>query len=293
MIPLDRIDAFIAFAERRSFTHAARDLHLSQPALFAQIQKLEEHLGVSVYRREGRTLHLTPEGERLLGFARELRERVTAFEADLRGESTDTPVTLVAGRGSYLYLLGPGLRRFQRGRWPLRALVGSRDACVEAVKIGRAHVGVTAALGPAPEGLVVRSLHEVSSMLAFPAGHRFERRRRLRLADLDGEPLVAPPSGRGQRTWIERALRDAGVSPTVAVEADGWDLLLHMVSLGLGVAIVNDSCRLPRGVKARPFTGLPSTEYVLLARPDVVHPGARALIEALTGEKEATARVSR
>ncbi len=90
MIPLDRVDAFIAFAEKKSFTHAAKQLHLSQPALFAQIQKLEEQLGVSVYRRKGRSLEITDEGERVLGFARELRQRVLGFEASLRGSGWTT-----------------------------------------------------------------------------------------------------------------------------------------------------------------------------------------------------------
>ena len=116
----------------------------------------------------------------MLGFARELRQRVATFEADLRGEATDTPVTLAAGRGSYLYLLGPGLRRFQRGQWSLRAQVAGRDAYLEAVRLGRAHVAVTAAVAPKPEDLIVRSLRTVSSMLAFPADQAWSPRWRWR-----------------------------------------------------------------------------------------------------------------
>ena len=56
---LEWLEAFVAFAERMSFTHAARDLHISQPALHVQIARLTEALGVRLYRREGRALVLT------------------------------------------------------------------------------------------------------------------------------------------------------------------------------------------------------------------------------------------
>lgn len=281
MIPLDRVEAFIAFAEHRSFTHAARALHLSQPALFAQIQKLEEQLGVSVYRRRGRSLEITEQGEQVLGFARELRERVVGFEASLRGDAVDAPVVLCAGRGSYLYLLGPALRKFRRSTWTVEARVAGREQCVEEVLRGRAHIGVAGAAGAVPDELVRRTIRSVGSMVAFARGHRFERRRKLRVADLDGETLVAAPRPRAQRSTVEEALRSAGARCEIAVEADGWDLLLHFVSLGLGIAVVNDCCALPRGVKARPLEGIAPTEYVMVTRRNIIHPGARQLATAI------------
>jgi len=73
-----------------------------------------------------------------------------------------------------------GLRRFQRGQWSLRAQVAGRDAYLEAVRLGRAHVAVTAAVAPKPEDLIVRSLRTVSSMLAFPADQAWSPRWRWR-----------------------------------------------------------------------------------------------------------------
>ena len=59
MLRTEWLEAFIAFAERLNFTHAARALHLSQPALFVQISKLGEAVGVPLYFRQGRQLQLT------------------------------------------------------------------------------------------------------------------------------------------------------------------------------------------------------------------------------------------
>ena len=140
---------------------------------------------------------------------------------------------------------------------------------------------MAAAVTDVPDDLVAHPFVEVGSVVAFPKGHRFEGRKKLRAADLDGEALVAPPRGRAQRSTVDAALREAGCRCPVVAEADGWDLLLHFVALGLGLAIVNDCCQLPRGVKARPLVGVAGTAYVVVHRRAVVHPGAQALLEAI------------
>jgi DNA-binding transcriptional LysR family regulator len=56
-------------------------------------------------------------------------------------------------------------------------------------------------------------------------------------------------------------LQSERVEWNVAVEATGWELMLEFVRLGLGMAVVNACCRMPRGVVARPMPELPSLEY--------------------------------
>ncbi|MFZ5890453.1 MAG: LysR family transcriptional regulator [Myxococcota bacterium] len=65
--------AFTEFAEHLNFTRAAKQLHISQPALHVQIRKLSEEVGRPLYRRTGRSLSLTPEGKRLAVFGREVQ----------------------------------------------------------------------------------------------------------------------------------------------------------------------------------------------------------------------------
>ena len=107
---LTLLPTFAAFADTLSFTHAAARLHLSQPAVHMQVKKLEEELGVALYRRAGRSLELTAEGAALARFARETGARTRDFLSELRGEGSREPVVLAAGEGAYLYLLGPAIR---------------------------------------------------------------------------------------------------------------------------------------------------------------------------------------
>jgi DNA-binding transcriptional LysR family regulator len=89
---------------------------------------------------------------------------------------------------------------------------------------------------------------------------------------------------------LAQALRAASVPWSVAVEASGWELTLHFVSLGLGLAVVNACCRLPPGLVARPLPELPRTVYRLLYRPGALRRSAVAsLREALLGPPRAVA----
>ncbi|NUT33514.1 MAG: LysR family transcriptional regulator substrate-binding protein, partial [Hamadaea sp.] len=90
--------------------------------------------------------------------------------------------------------------------------------------------------------------------------HRLARRR-VALRDLDGLDLVVPPADRPHRRALDRALHDAGVTWQPVAEADGWDLLAHLASLGLGAAVVNGCVAIPEGLVAVPVAELPKVRY--------------------------------
>jgi DNA-binding transcriptional LysR family regulator len=137
---------------------------------------------------------------------------------------------------------------------------------LDAVRMGRAQLGVTV-VTERPDDLEGRVLARVGAKVVMAKGHPLARRRRVTPRHLDGEPLILPPRGRPHREAVLRMLADAGVSPLIAVEAHGWEVLMRYAGLGLGVAIVNGICEPPRGLVTRPFVGLPRIAYWLLCRP--------------------------
>ncbi len=277
MLKLEWLEAFVAFAEHRSFTVAARSLGLSQPALHVQVKKLSEALGVTLYRREGQRLALTADGKRVAAFGREVRARTRALADELTAGGRANPVVLCAGAGAYLYLLGEGLRSFvARGGAPLKLLTRDREGTLEAVRGGEAQVGV-ASLEVLPDDLDARPLTDVGQVLVLPEAHPLARERRVRLTDLAGARLVVPGPERPHRVALARALLEAGVPWEVAVEANGWELMLRFVELGVGLAVVNACCRIPTGLAARPLAELPRQRYYVLRRPSALaHEGGAA-----------------
>ncbi|MBE1534967.1 LysR family transcriptional regulator [Actinomadura algeriensis] len=255
----DALASFAVFADHLNFTRAAEELHISQPALHVKVQKLADTLGRPLYTRHGRRLALTPAGEAAARFARDLDARVASFLADLHGVSSRVP-TLAAGEGAYLYLLGGVVRS------GLKLINGDRPRTLAAVRTGRADVGV-AVLDVLPADLTATVLATYPQVLVMPEGHPLAAAPALALADLAGTALIVPPPAGPHRVALERALRAAGVPWTVAVEAEGWPLMLHFVSLGVGLAVVNGCVAPSPGLVTREIIDLPPVPYHALHLP--------------------------
>lgn len=283
----DWLEAFLVFANNLNFTRAAEALHISQPALHVKIGKLGDALGEPLYRRAGRNLVLTRAGEQVLVFAREQKASTDAFVETLNTGASHQPVELCAGAGAYLYLLGPAISAFLEGtEHRLHLITGDQERTVEMIVSGRAHIGVTS-LDATVDGLVAETLTRVEQVLVVPDDHRLARRDRVELRDLEGEALIVAPQDRPHRLMLNRMLMAAGVSWHVAVEAQGWELMLHFARLGIGLAVVNGCCHIPPGLTARPLGGLPGVTYQLVHRDGGPgHAGALVLRQFLLSHKE-------
>lgn len=262
MVSTEALAAFAVFADHLNFTRAAEALHISQPALHVKITKLATTVGRPLYRRTGRTLTLTTEGEAVARFARDLDKRMSAFLDEVRATERVRPLTLAAGEGAYLYLLGDAIRTFR----PLKLVNCDSTRMLAAVRTGRADLGV-GVLETIPDDVTAVLLASYPQTLVLPATHPLTEHAELTVRDLDGVALVLPPAGRPHRKTVERALRAAEVDWSLAIEASGWPLTLHFVTLGVGLSIVNGCVRPPAGFTSRPITDLPRVPYYAVHLP--------------------------
>ncbi|MDC0672796.1 LysR family transcriptional regulator [Nannocystis radixulma] len=256
-VRLDWLRAFLAVVETGGFTAAAARLHLSQPALHTQVKQLAGWAG-PLYRFEGRTLRLTPRGHEVEVLAREVLGAVDRFVARAAGQVATVPV-LSAGRALQLYVLAHALRGWSG---PLSLRTEDREATIEAVRSGRAHLGLTSLLEADPELDGTRVL-EVGQVAIVPEHDPLAQRRHIRARALAGRPLILPPAGRTHRATLAAAL---GGDLHVAVEVDGWELMTHYASLGLGLTVVNAYVPTPPGTVAVPVVDLPRLQVHLIKR---------------------------
>lgn len=279
MLDHDQLRAFAAFAETRNFTRAARAIGLSQPALHDRVRRLSAELGVALYRRDGKVLVLTEEGIEVAAFARQTAAASAALVARLAGRSREEEITLAAGEGSYLYLLGPAITGYG-GKLELLTLGG--PATLAAVRSGRAQLGV-GVFDVLPRELTGRAISTTPVVAALHRGHRLAKRDRVRLGDLATERLILAPVGQKHRDIVGRAIAAVSDAPAEApISADGWALMLAFVAMRRGVAVVNGICRPPRGVVLRPIPELGRTTYHLVWRRDAPpSPAREALAERI------------
>lgn len=264
---LDFLESFRVFAQTLNFSHAATQRHLSQPALHKQIRALQEDIGTQLYRRVGRNLELTEGGHRLARLAIETRNRIDDCRADILNENRTSSIGLVAGRGAYLYLLGRGIQRFTKKGLKVDLMTGDSPATLLALKSGRAALGVTV-VREIPEGYFGEMIREVRPHLVVSQSHALASRKSVGLKQLNTLPLILPPTPSPMRESLTTIFEHEDCELSIAMEASGWELMMHFASLGLGATIVNGCCRPPRGTVAIPIPSLPSAQYYLLHMSD-------------------------
>jgi DNA-binding transcriptional LysR family regulator len=266
---LNALGAFVTFSEDLNFTHAAERLHISQPALHVKIQKLSKQLGVPLYAKHGRVLTLTQHGQELARFGRETQVQVSSFLQTLGLSGQTQKVVLAAGSGCYRYLLAGPLRTFQLQKSShqsdLQLITSNSLRTQELIREGQAHFGVTV-LESLPPDILTHRIHTADGVLVMKRCHPLARRKTLSVKDLAHQDLIVPALGQPLRNSIARLLEAYQVPWTPTVEAGTWELMIHFVEIGLGSAIINGCCHVPRDLVAIPIREFPKVQYYLLSK---------------------------
>jgi DNA-binding transcriptional LysR family regulator len=259
---LRHLRSFVAVAERLSFIRAAEHLHLSQPALSAQIQALEEELNVQLLERNKRTVRLSAAGAAFLGQA-----RATLAQADLAvqtaqraavGESGTLRIGFVASAAMDLV---PMVVLAFRKKYPGVKLELQNQRTVMQVASLLEHsmdVGYVR-LPTSSNMLTITPVHREPFALILPRNHPLARMKSLDLKALQNEPFIAYARrwapGFYDR-WVSIFTR-AGFSPEVTQETGDMYTTISLVAAGVGVAVVPlELVRLrARGVVVRRLPG--------------------------------------
>src|SRR6266850_4923164 len=192
-VQIGHLRCFLAVAEQRHFTRAARGLGIAQPSVSAQVKRLEDELGSELFQRMKGNLTLTPAGEALLPYARRILADVDAASSELLATGSQVRGRLALGATPSLTatLVPPVLARFHTA-YPAVDLVlreaGSVDL-VAALEDGALDVALVI-LPVRHEALRTQPLVREELVVAVARGHPLARRRTITVADLRDVPLV-------------------------------------------------------------------------------------------------------
>lgn len=282
---LRQLEYFVTVAEESNFTRAAERIHVAQPAVSAQIQRLERELGQPLLDRSRRTVRLTGAGEDALPYARaalaavaDIHVAVQELTQLVRGTVTIGTVT------SHNFDIAALLSDFHDDYPNVEITLGtdSSDALIEKVRTGQLDTAVVS-VGPdeRPQGLDIEVVTDEAIVAGVCRTDELASRKTIRLTDLANRQLIALPVGAGIRHQFDAACAKAGVTPRIAFEASTPLALADLAERGLGVAIVPAS--VPRGrADLHALTIVPQLRgrLVLAWRSDgPMSPAARVLVE--------------
>lgn len=234
-----QLRAFHAVALQGSFTRAAENLFLSQPAVSDQVRKLEERFGVLLFNRTTRSVQLTELGEQLLGITRRLYAVAAEAQELLSSSQALQTGSLTLAVDSSVHVL-PFIARFNE-RYPgirFKIVTGNTDEALAGLFEFKADFAV---LGRPIEGpnLLTQVLSTAPLVAFVGPGHPWSERDSIVLNDLDNTPLVLRERGSTTRQNIEDEMLRVGARLRPAIEVEGREAVFEMVAAGLGVGIIS------------------------------------------------------
>jgi DNA-binding transcriptional LysR family regulator len=280
---IHQIRYFLAVCETLNFTRAAERCNVSQPALTRAIKSLEDELGGELLRRERNLTHLTELG-RLVHepLARVLSETErTKKEAQAFLKLDDAPLKLgvmctigpvkLTGILEHLHKAFPGIQ--------IHLIEDTPAALVDRLMRGEVELAVLATPDRKPERLDIVPLYRERFVLAFPPGHRFQKKNAVSIEDMDGENYLLRVECELKDSIKE--LREAkGVTLNIRFQSQREDWIQSMVMAGLGCAYMPEYMPMLPGLPTRPVEeqGLEREVSLAMVAGRQFSPAVKALV---------------
>jgi DNA-binding transcriptional LysR family regulator len=286
---LRHLRAFVAVSEVLSFSRAADELDIAQPAVSQQIRALEDELGVQVFDRIGKRVTLTEAGRVLLPYARQILNLVETAENEVReqGELKRGRASLGAPPTVSTHVLPARLTQFKQQHPGLEVMLreAGTETLLQQIEEGKLDLAIVAT-DVLPASVDSVPFLEERYVLAVSAQHPFlGRRQSVRLSDLASEPFILFPEGYKLREVTLTACAVAGFEPKVALDGGAMQSALEFVGAGLGVALVPElALTETHGIKSVKIADQELRRQLGLTwlRARSLSPAARALREFLT-----------
>jgi DNA-binding transcriptional LysR family regulator len=269
---LRQLKVFEAVARNLSFSRAAEELHLTQPAVSTQVKRLEEHAGLPLFEQLGKKIHLTPAGAEMLHASRviiaqfqEVEDTMTQF----KGVSGGTLNVSVISAGDYFF---PKLLVQFAGLHPgvtLNFNVVNREQLLQQLAD---NVTDLAIMVRPPQDLdtVNEPFAPHPYVIVAPPDHPLAGRRRVPVSRLAREPFVVRETGSDTWNSMVEAFGEHMAELNFAMKIRSTETIKQAVIAGMGVSFLS-AHTITRELKARSLAVLDVQGFPMMAHWYVVH----------------------
>jgi DNA-binding transcriptional LysR family regulator len=240
-VTLRQLRVFAVVARTLSFTRAARELHLTQPAVSQQLKLLEADIGLPLFERIGRKVQLAPAGIELLRYAnrtldllREAGEALAAMRGLKRG-------VLKLGAVSTAKYFAPSLLAAFTPSYPevtIKFTVGNREETINQLATNEIDFVI---MGRPPRELdtIAEPFAKHPLVIIASPEHPLAKKRRIRLKQLATENFLIREEGSGTRASLERVFRDRGATYRASMEMSSNETIKQAVMAGMGISFIS------------------------------------------------------
>ena len=236
-----QLKVFEAVARELSFTRAAQNLHLTQPAVSMQIKQLEEATGLPLFEQLGKKVFLTEAGKEMYQYSRNIASQLNEAEdvlEQLKGIRRGHLDISVASTANYFAtrLLAAFVNEFPDITFSLD--VTNRETLLRQLEQNEKDM-VIMGLPPVEMKLDTDVFMENPLVVIASPNHPLVAKQNLQLDDLENESFVVRESGSGTRIAMQRFFTEQGVELKTGMEMTSNEAIKQAVGAGLGLGIVS------------------------------------------------------
>lgn len=291
---LRQLKVFESVARHLSFSRAAEELHLTQPAVSTQVRKLQEHAGLPLFEQLGKKIHLTPAGAQMLASSREIIQKFQEAEealAAFKGVSGGRLNVSVISAGDYFF---PSLLVAFAQRHEGVALnfgVCNREELLAQLAENVTDLAIMARPPDAHESdTVAEAFAPHPYVIVAARTHPLAARKRIPVSRIVKEPFIVRE--RGSDTWnsMEEGFGERIADLNVSMEIKSTETIKQAVAAGMGISFLS-AHTVSRELKSRSLVVLDVQGFPLMLNWYVVHrrtkrlpPVAQAFKSFLLGE---------
>ncbi len=238
---INQLKYFCVLANIRHFTKAAKEISISQSALSRAIGKLEQELGAPLFRRGGRDILLTPQGQRFLVHAEKaLRELEKGrLEMEEGRDPGHGVISLSFMHSLGIHILPQLLSEFKQLYPNIQFNLNQDNSSVLAQSLlaGRSDVCLCSVMVNM-EQLAWLYLYTEELFAVLPADHPLASRKTLELRELEDEPFITLKPNYSLRILTEQFWAISGIRPSIIFEGDDVNTATSLVGAHLGVSLL-------------------------------------------------------
>lgn len=240
-ITLRQLKVFESVARNLSFSRAAEELYLTQPAVSMQIKQLEDSVGLPLFEQLGKKVYLTDAGRELYHYSRTISQQLADMELaldELKGLDRGKLNISVVSTANYFapHLLAKFCQRYSGITVSLN--VSNRETVLRHLAD---NVTDLAIMGQPPDGLDIatESFMENPLVVIAPPTHPLCALQRISVERLEQETFLVREPGSGTRSAMERFFSEHDISINKGMETDTNEAIKQAVQAGMGLGIMS------------------------------------------------------
>jgi len=240
-LTLRQLSIFESVARHASYSAAARELFLSQPAVSMQVRQMEEEIGLPLFERTGKRITPTQAGEEVLRYSRRIHQQLEELELvlnDIKGLKRGRLHLTMASTASYF---GPQLLAAFHHKFPdaeMRLEVTNRAGLLEALENNTTDMAI---MGKPPDGRDLTGIPFMDNplgIIAWPQ-HPLAKRKDIPLSEIAGERFIVRERDSGTRMAAERFFASHDIELVASMEMNRSEAIKQAVEAELGLGIVS------------------------------------------------------